>query len=61
MVTQGSLTLWGKNPGEEWSLGQGESAFIPAGIAARGLFLGGTYTLYAAGTGEAIRATAGFP
>jgi mannose-6-phosphate isomerase len=61
MVTQGSLTLSGKNPGEKWSLGQGESAFIPAGIAVRGLSLGGTYTLYAAGAGETIRATAGFP
>jgi mannose-6-phosphate isomerase len=61
MVTQGSLTLSGKNPGEEWILGQGESAFIPAGIAARGLSLGGTYTLYTAGAGETIRAAAGFP
>jgi mannose-6-phosphate isomerase len=52
LVTQGRLTLGGKNRGEEWVLQKGESAFIPAGAAAEGFSLGGTYTLYVAGTGE---------
>jgi mannose-6-phosphate isomerase len=63
MVTRGTLTLSKKNAREERILKKGESAFIPAGIAARGLSLGGTYTLYAAGvgSGEVLQAKTGFP
>jgi mannose-6-phosphate isomerase len=61
LVTRGKLTLSGKKAGEEWVLKKGESGFIPAGTAAEGLSLGGTYTLYAAGvgSGEALRGEAG--
>ncbi|MFP3089137.1 mannose-6-phosphate isomerase, class I [Treponema sp. TIM-1] len=51
VVTGGKVTIEQKTPGEKWSLEKGESAFIPAGIAAKGLSLEGTYTLYAAGVG----------
>jgi mannose-6-phosphate isomerase len=60
MVIRGKVTLGIKNQKEKWNLEKGESAFIPAEIAAKGLSLGGTYTLYAAGTGAMdLRAEAG--
>ncbi|MDR2758613.1 MAG: mannose-6-phosphate isomerase, class I [Spirochaetaceae bacterium] len=51
MVTEGKLTIGRKNQEGKWNLEKGESAFIPAGFAAKGFSLGGTYTLYAAGVG----------
>jgi mannose-6-phosphate isomerase len=51
MVTKGEVTIGIKNQDKTGTLEKGESAFIPAGTAVKGLSLGGTYTLYAAGVG----------
>lgn len=51
MVTEGRAVISEKNTGEEWILEKGESAFIPAAMAAQGFSLRETYTLYAAGSG----------
>jgi mannose-6-phosphate isomerase class I len=53
-VTDGQATITGG--GEEITLEKGESAFIPAGEARKGLRFTGVYTLYAAGVGSAGRA-----
>jgi mannose-6-phosphate isomerase len=52
IVTQGRLKITG-NGFEDVVLEKGESAFIPAGEAAKGLNFSGAYTVYAAGVGRA--------
>ncbi|MDR2069119.1 MAG: mannose-6-phosphate isomerase, class I [Spirochaetaceae bacterium] len=51
IATGGKAVIGEKTQGKKWPLEKGESVFIPAGIAAKGLSLAGTYTLYAAGVG----------
>jgi mannose-6-phosphate isomerase len=51
IVTEGTLKITGGL--EDASLEKGESAFIPAGEAAKGLTFSGAYTVYAAGVGRA--------
>jgi mannose-6-phosphate isomerase len=49
-VTEGRAFFSGADTGgKPFTLGQGESAFIPARASPEGLFLSGAYTLYAAG------------
>ncbi|MDR2632918.1 MAG: mannose-6-phosphate isomerase, class I [Treponema sp.] len=51
IVTQGKLHITSSTGEGEWSLKQGESAFIPAGRR-EDLLFSGTYTLYGAGVGS---------